>query len=556
MGSLKGYIKKKGWTKFDIIFYVVVIGVFLFTRLFKILTVPYGIHIDEASMGLNVKDLVEYGVDRYNKSYPIYFDNANSGQSALYVYVAVLLAKIFGYSLFLLRFVSTLFGGVFLYFSNKIALKVSGKRCAKVLSVLIIALPFFITSQRFAFDCYAILPMFVMTLYWFMQMIDTRKKRYAILTGVGIALTCYSYILSIVILPTFAIFALVYLIVSKQFDWKLILITLVTSIVCALPFIYYLGIVYGVLPEVHSFITITKASITRANELGYKNHSIGRLASRFYILLTKDNYDFTSSGVGVIYKNDFYLFDKAISLEFVLFIIALTVFVVSMFIKRNKSDKRWLILATGVASVTPLLFLQQAVIYRHSIFYFFIAYVFSEFFCFLVDKKFYIAYSLCAMILVGNFASYINSLLFSNEIKLLDYFDKDLYDVCEYLNEQGGYRDYDIYIDNIACLNPGLICLYSMDISPEDYAKDIKGDYSYNIPFANLNFGITGNTVKEKSIYVVREFSGGTRLYTQEAISDNTLDERVALEQQLVSNLQKMEVKYKKIGSYRIYKVD
>lgn len=556
MSSLKGYIEKKGWTRFDIIFYIAIIGVFLFTRLFKILTVPYGIHIDEASMGLNVKDLVEYGVDRYNKSYPIYFDNANSGQSALYVYFAVLLAKVFGYSLFLLRFVSTMFGGVFLYFSNKIALKVSNKRCAKVISVLIIALPFFITSQRFAFDCYAILPMFVMTLYWFMQMIDTDKKRYAILTGIGISLICYSYILAIIIVPTFTIFALIYLIVSRQFDWKLILITLVTSIICAFPFIYYLGVVCGILPEIHSFITITKASIARASELGYKNYSIGRLFSRFYTLLTKDNYDFTSAGVGVIYKNDFYLFGKAISIEFVLFLIAFTVFIVSILIKGNKSDKRWLILATGVASVTPLLFLQQAVIYRHSIFYFFIAYVFAEFFCFLVDKKFYIAYSLCAMILVGNFASYINSLLFSNEIKLLDYFDKDLYDVCEYIEEQGRFKDSEIYIDNVSCLNPGLVCLYSMDIHPKDYVKDIKNDYSYNVPFANLHFGITDDTVKEKSVYVVREFSGGTRLYTQESIGDKTMDERISLEQQLVSNLQKKGIKYEKIGNYRIYKVD
>ena len=553
--KIKGYIMKKGWTKFDIIFYCIIIGLFLFTRLYKILTVPYGIHIDEASMGLNVKDLVEYGVDRYNKPYPIYFDNANSGQSSLYVYVAVLLAKIFGYSLFLLRSVSVLFGGILLYFSNKIALKVSGKRCAKALSVVIIMLPFFITSQRFAFDCYAILPMFVMTLYWFMQMIDTGKKRYAILTGVGIALTCYSYILSVIIVPTFVVLALVYLVVSKQLNIKLIGLTMVTSLICAFPFMYYLGVVKGWLPEINSFVTITKASSYRMNEFHYMHHSLGRLASRIYTLFTKDNYDFTSSGVGVIYNHEMHILGFSISFEFVLFLVALGIFIVRA-VKGGKKDKRWLILATGVSSVIGLLFLQQAVIYRHIILYFTVAYIFADLFCFLLDKKLFVMVSFCCLFLCYNFSTYIGSLLFADEIKLLDYFDKDLYDVCEYIEEQGRFKDSEIYIDNVSCLNPGLVCLYSMDIHPKDYVKDIKNDYSYNVPFANLHFGITDDTVKEKSVYVVREFSGGTRLYTQESIGDKTMDERISLEQQLGSNLQKKGIKYEKIGNYRIYKVD
>ena len=274
--KIKGYIKKKGWTKFDIIFYCIIIGLFLFTRLYKILTVPYGMHIDEIAMGYNTWSLTEYGVDRYNNSYPVYFNNAGSGQSCLYVYMAVILSKIFGYSLFVLRFVSVLLGGILLVFGTKIALKLQGKRFAKIVSVLIVTLPFFITSERFAFDCYAMLPMYVMTFYFFLQMIDTKKTRYAVLTGLGISLTLYSYVLAYLMLPVFIVLALIYLVVNKKFDLKNIVVIGITTLITASPIIYYVFVILGVAPELKtSFITISDASSRRLGELHYFHRSFG-----------------------------------------------------------------------------------------------------------------------------------------------------------------------------------------------------------------------------------------------------------------------------------------
>ena len=76
---------------------------FLFTRLFLLNDVPYGLHVDEAGMAYDAYSLAHFGVDRYLNSYPIYLINFGGGQSALYAYSVAFLLKFFDYSTFIIR---------------------------------------------------------------------------------------------------------------------------------------------------------------------------------------------------------------------------------------------------------------------------------------------------------------------------------------------------------------------------------------------------------------------------------------------------------------------
>ena len=146
------------------IYYCFELLLFFFTRLYKLMKVPAGLIIDEINMGYNAGCLSNFGVDRYGVSFPVYFQNDGSGQSALFVYVATLLSKIFGYSEVLLRCTAVLFGGVLLVFGTLIAWKLLGSFGAKAMALAITNMPFFIMSERWALDCYAMMPMFTMTL--------------------------------------------------------------------------------------------------------------------------------------------------------------------------------------------------------------------------------------------------------------------------------------------------------------------------------------------------------------------------------------------------------
>ena len=551
--KLKTFIKNN---KFDVIFYLIITGLFLFTRLYKILTVPYGMHIDEVSMGYNVWSLTEYGVDRYNNPYPVYFNNSGSGQSCLYVYMAVILSKIFGYSLFTLRFVAVILGAILLVFGTKIALKLQGKRFAKIVSVLIVTLPFFITSERFAFDCYAMVSMYVMTFYWFLQMLDTKKTRYAVLTGLGISLTLYSYVLAYIILPVFIVLVLIYLIVSKRFNFKNILVIGLVTALTSLPIVYYVLVIFGVAPSLKtSFITITNASASRIGELKLYHRSFGRLLKRFYTLLTIDSYDFTSAGVGTIYNNEIHFLGSSFSFEVILFLVAFGVFLYRLYKKRGN---RFLVLIYGFSTVFLVFLLRDTIIYRHNAFYFFVVLVLAELVDFLIDKKLIVCTGILICLLVGNFSSYTYDLLLSNKTIHLDYFDNDLLEVSDYIKKNDGFKDYTVYVDNTASFSASLMLLYGLRISPKQYAESIESDHYFEASFLNYKFEvpeIKGNK-PSKGVYILRNYTESTKLYVSDITDRVSINDSISRANKLRDYFSSNGIKEVKVSNYSIFCVN
>ena len=94
---MKKYINLK-----NILFWGLII-VFAVTRLWKLASLPYGLHVDEAAMAYDARCLAEHGYDRHLKSWPLYLSNFGTGQSSLYAFLCVPFIKIFGYSVFIIR---------------------------------------------------------------------------------------------------------------------------------------------------------------------------------------------------------------------------------------------------------------------------------------------------------------------------------------------------------------------------------------------------------------------------------------------------------------------
>lgn len=118
----KWWKNRKNLARFLIFFGLIIL--FLFTRLWKLTSLPYGLHIDEAGMAYSAWSLAEYGVDRYLNSWPVYVPNFVGGQSAMYVYLCAGLFKIFGYHLCLIRVPAVLFSFLNFIFGMLIVRKV------------------------------------------------------------------------------------------------------------------------------------------------------------------------------------------------------------------------------------------------------------------------------------------------------------------------------------------------------------------------------------------------------------------------------------------------
>ena len=281
--------------------------------------------------------------------------------------------------------------------------------------------------------------------------------------------------------------------------------------------------------------------------------------SRFYTLLTIDSYDFTSAGVGTIYNNEIHFLGHAISFEVILFLVGLGVFFYRLYKKRGS---RFLVLAYGISTIILVFFLRDTVIYRHNAFYFFVVLILAELIDFLIEKKFIVCIGILMFALFANFTSYTYDLLISDEVHYLDYFDNDLLEVCDYIKENDGFKDYTVYVDNTASFSASLMLLYGLRISPEEYANTIESDSDFETSFLNFKFEvpeIKDEDNLEKGVYILRNYTENTKLYVNDITDKVTINDSIERAQRLRSifnNNNNNKVPEIKISNYSIYCVN
>ncbi len=107
--------KKKGspvlTDKMARIFFVVVMLVAAFLRLYKLGAVPYGLQQDEASIGYEAYILSNFGIDRDGHHFPIYpITWGCGGGSPLLIYLNVISISLFGTGIMKLRMIPAICG--------------------------------------------------------------------------------------------------------------------------------------------------------------------------------------------------------------------------------------------------------------------------------------------------------------------------------------------------------------------------------------------------------------------------------------------------------------
>ena len=101
--------------KIIILLLILFLGTFL--RFYKLDSIPAGVYIDEASHGYNAYSLLLTGKDEWGKQFPIFLKEFGNYPSPLYTYISILPIKIFGLSVFSIRFISALSGVLLILFT-------------------------------------------------------------------------------------------------------------------------------------------------------------------------------------------------------------------------------------------------------------------------------------------------------------------------------------------------------------------------------------------------------------------------------------------------------
>jgi len=208
----------------DRIMILIVFILFLITRIYLIQDVPLGLHVDEAGMAYDAWTLANFGVDRYLNSYPVYFINYGGGQSVLYGYMAMILMRIFGFSIYAIRLPGVVVSVIAFIFGYKTLYEIFKSRKYSLLyAFLFTILPYFVMQSRFGLDCNLMMGISSLVIYSIHKMIKTQNVKYYVFAGLSSGLILYTYALSYVVMPLFLFITSVYLIYLKKIDFKKVL---------------------------------------------------------------------------------------------------------------------------------------------------------------------------------------------------------------------------------------------------------------------------------------------------------------------------------------------
>lgn len=212
--------------KYYIVFLLLIIAVFLVSRILKLEVFPNGLHVDEIAVAVDAKSILLNGVDRNGIHYPSYFYDYGNGQNALYVYVEAFLLKFLPATVFTLRIQAVIWGLAGLLAIFGICYEISdNKGWALVGAALATILPMYIMSERWALEAYLFLPTANITMYFIISAIKHGRIRDYILAGVFMGTSLYTYAVSYMVWPIFLVLSAAYLIYLKRLissnSWRL-----------------------------------------------------------------------------------------------------------------------------------------------------------------------------------------------------------------------------------------------------------------------------------------------------------------------------------------------
>lgn len=299
---------KKHWNEFlnekkIYIISVVLFLVYLALHYYKLASIPFGVHVDEAGAGYDAWCLSNWGVDRYLKEWPVYLINFGGGQSALYAYLTIPFVKLFGLTVKAVRMPAFCMSVLTFVFGTLIVKEILGKKAMLLAQFFLVIFPYFTMSSRFALDCNLLLGMSTMSMFLLIWAIKEQKWNQYMLAGISWGLTLYSYVLSYLTIPVFLLLIFIYLLYKKKIKWKNILEFGVPLGILALPLMLTVYINQFEKPEMKvGPFTIPRLPNYRGSEVVFDN-IYGNLTTTLRSILTKDWIQYNAfDNFGTIYR--------------------------------------------------------------------------------------------------------------------------------------------------------------------------------------------------------------------------------------------------------------
>ena len=275
--------------------FILHIGVFIYFM------VKNPINIDEAMTVLNANSLAKSGTDILGEKLPIYFDTwLYGGQSPFATYLAAIMIKLFGYSLFVTRvpmFVFSMLGLIAFYKFLKEVIP-ENETLINIAFCLACISPWHLYSSAFTLDCNFLPHIAMFGMYFLAKGINSTKSKYFVFSMLFFGLGFYCYILSAIIIPVLLAALFLILLIKKKVSFKNTIISVITIFIVAIPFILQGLVQFGIIENLNFLgFSISKMPYySRGSELKL-NNILENLGEGIISLLFTDIYSFNAKGV-------------------------------------------------------------------------------------------------------------------------------------------------------------------------------------------------------------------------------------------------------------------
>ncbi len=275
--------------------FILHIGVFIYFM------VKNPINIDEAMTVLNANSLAKSGTDILGEKLPIYFDTwLYGGQSPFATYLAAIMIKLFGYSLFVTRvpmFVFSMLGLIAFYKFLKEVIP-ENETLINIAFCLACISPWHLYSSAFTLDCNFLPHIAMFGMYFLAKGINSKKSKYFVFSMLFFGLGFYCYILSAIIIPVLLAVLFLILLIKKKVSFKNTIISIITIFIVAIPFILQGLVQFGIIENLNFLgFSISKMPYySRGSELKL-NNILENLGEGIISLLFTDIYSFNAKGV-------------------------------------------------------------------------------------------------------------------------------------------------------------------------------------------------------------------------------------------------------------------
>ncbi len=470
--------------------FCIILAIAIFTRLYKIDTIPHGINVDEAGMAYDAYCLANYGTDRYLNHNPVYLINFGGGQSAMYAYIASSFIKIFGFSIITIRFPAFFLGIIAIVLSYFMVKDKLGEKFALGFMLLITICPWHIMSSRWGLDCNLLAPMSIISMFFLLKAKNTKGY---IIAGIFIGLTLYTYALSYIIIPIFLFLTLIYMLYTREITLKNVIIMGIPIFILAIPLMLMLLVNNGYINEIKGIITIPKLWIYRGNEI--KLETILENLTFFKTMFTNDALVYNSLpefGTLYIFASFLSIFgffvemnnliknikDRKFEINSIFVFLFIAVTICMLIIEGPNINK-------ANACFIPLLFFACTTIKN-------------------IYKNYKYAFYIIVILYIINFVAfedfYFNK--YSIKYEYQPFFEQDLIESLNYIDNDLNFKDKDVYIYTLSA-QPYIYTLINNRISPYEFNQKIHENSGYEFSYGRYYF--YNENIDDNSVYIVKD---------------------------------------------------